>query len=145
MSTTVSDQCQKAIRRTLAHHAGDTPEAITVAEATLSIWHQMAARLEPVIGAQGVDVLFRRSLHLTISDFPTLAISGDQGGSAALLASLKANLESLNTDVTSEASYTLLATFTELLITLIGESLTVRLLDSIWVPPPPTSGQETVS
>ena len=111
MPTTDSDLHREAIRRTLAHRAGDTPDASAVAEATLIIWHQMAARLAPVIGARGVDVLFSRSLHLTSNVFPWLAISGINGDSVALLASLKTRLAGSETDTAAEASYALLTTF----------------------------------
>jgi hypothetical protein len=136
---------REAIRRTLANLAGSAADASAVAEATLSTWHEMAARLAPVIGVQGVDVLFKRSLHLTSTTFPWLAIAGDRGDSAALLASLKTRLAGREKDVAAEASHTLLVTFTELLAALIGESLTERLLGPVWAPPSPASEQETTS
>ena len=145
MSTTKSDLCREAIRRALAHSAGGDPDASAVAEATLSIWHQVAALLAPVVGARGVEILFSRSLHLTSAAFPWLATAGDQGDNAALLASIKTRLAGRGTDVAVEASYTLLVTVTELLATLIGESLTERLLGPVWVPTPPTSEKETKS
>jgi hypothetical protein len=43
----------------------------------------------------------------------------------------------------AEASYMLLLTFTELLATLIGESLTTRILAPVWAPPSFSSGQES--
>jgi hypothetical protein len=103
----------------------------------------VADRLAPVIGAQGVDVLFSRSLHLTSAAFPWLATAGDRGGSTAQLASLKARLAGRELDISAEASCALLVTFTELLATLIGESLTGRLLGPIWAPQSPASEQET--
>ena len=130
MSTAEPDLRRDAIRATLTQRAGGDPDASAIAEATLNTWHQVAARLAPVIGARGVDVLFSRSLHLTSSAFPWLAITGDHGDSAALLASLKARLAGRETDAATEASHALLVTFTELLATLIGESLTERLLSS---------------
>lgn len=55
----------ETIRRTLVQGAGDMPNANSIAEATLSTWHQVAIRLEQVIGARGGDALFHRSLHVT--------------------------------------------------------------------------------
>ena len=66
MSTTDSDLCREAIRRALAHSAGGDPDASAVAEATLSIWHQVAALLAPVIGARGVEILSVSYTHLTL-------------------------------------------------------------------------------
>lgn len=144
-STTNSELSQEAIRKTLAHHAGSVPDASAVAEATISIWHQIVIRLAPVIGAHGVDVLFRRSLYLASAAFPWLATADDPGDSAALFANIKTRLEGRETNVAMEASYTLLVTFTELLTSLIGESLTERLLGPVWVAPAAIPEKETVS
>jgi hypothetical protein len=135
----------EAIRRTLAQGAGEAPDASAIAEATLSTWQQVAARLAPVIGARGVDALFSRSLHVTSKTCPGLATAGNDGNSAALLAGLKARLAGQETAAAAEASQALLVNFTELLATLIGASLTERLLAPVWLPPPPESAQETTS
>lgn len=134
-----------AIRRTLAHYAGDTPDAEAIAQATLSTWREVAVRLSPVIGVRGVDVLLDRSLYLTSRVFPWLAITGEQVESASVLAILRTRLAGSKTNTAKEASYVLLTTFVELLITLIGKSLTERLLSSVWAPPLPTSEKETPS
>jgi hypothetical protein len=145
MPTKDSDLHREAIRRTLAHHAGNVPDAGSVAEATLSTWHQIVARLSPVIGARGVDALFGRSLYLTSTVFPLLAIAGDQEDRASVLASIKTRLAGSQTNTAAEASYTLLTTFVELLTNLIGESLTERLLGPVWLPPLPASEKEIKS
>lgn len=126
----------EAIRRTLAHRAGDDADASAVAEAAISTWHQAAVRLAPVIGPQGVDVLFRRSLHLTKNAIPWLTMGMDEGDCAALLAALQARLADREAAAALEASHALLANFTELLASLIGKPLTERLLAPIWAPPP---------
>lgn len=143
MATTSDDLHHEAIRRTLARSAGDSPDASAIAEATLNTWRQVADRLAPVIGARGVDALFSRSLHVTSKTFPWLAMSGNDGSSAALLTSLKLRLASQETAAAAEASDALLVNFTELLATLIGASLTERLLAPVWLPPPPESEQES--
>lgn len=145
MSTTNRDLCREAIRRTLAQRAGGAPDAGAVAEATLSIWRKVVAQLVPVIGARGVDVIFGRSLHLASAAFPWLAIAGTHEDSVALLASLKARLADREPNDAAEAGYTLLVTFTDLLISLVGESLTARLLEPVWVSTPPVSEKETKS
>jgi hypothetical protein len=139
MSTTKSTMRRQAIQRTLAQRAGDAPDASVIAEATLGTWRQVATRLTPVIGARGVDVLFSRSLHLTSKAFPWLAIAGNNGTNHTPLASFKACIETREIETAAEASNVLLMTFIELVDTLIGESLTERLLGSVWTssPPPP--------
>lgn len=139
------DLAREAIRRTLAQHVGAVPDARAVAEATLGIWEQVASRLAPVIGARGVDVLFSRSLHLTSAAFPWLAVAGEQGRPDAQRAGLKARLAGRETDAATAASCALLVTFTELLASLIGESLTGRLLGPVWAVPPTAFKRETSS
>ena len=143
--TTYGEPWREAIRIALAHRAGDAPDPSAAAEAIISTWSQMADLLTPVIGVRGVDVIFRRSLHLTGTPFPWLAFGEEHGESAALLASLKACLAGQDADDAAEAGYTLLATFIELLTTLIGESLTERLLNPVWASPSPLSEQEIKS
>lgn len=140
-----TDTYRETIRITLAERSGDAPDASAVAEATLGTWSQVATRLEPVIGVRGVDVLFRRSLRLTCEAFPWLATVGAHVESAALLASLKARIAGRDPDAAAEASCTLLVTLVELLISLIGESLTDRLLGDVWEQTLPTSKQENDS
>jgi hypothetical protein len=129
-----SDNRRKAIRRTLEERAGGAPDAAAVAEAAISTWHQVADRLAPVIGVQGVNVLFSRSLHLTSATFQWLVNAGDRGSNNAQLATLEARLAGCKPEISAEASYALLVTFTELLTTLIGEPLTDRLLNPVWEP-----------
>ena len=142
MPTPKSELYREAIRGALMDRAGNAPDASVVAEATLNIWHQMAACLAPVIGARGVDVLFHRSLHLTSKAFPSFVIVGEHGDNAALLASLKARLAGSQSSDALALSLALMVSFTELLSILIGESLTQRLLRPVWALPPPTSNQE---
>lgn len=143
LTLTESELRREAIRRTLTYHAGKKADANVIATATLHTWSLIDTRLAPVIGARGVDVLFRRALHLTQSTFPSLIIvGGEEKESAALLARIKASLAECKPAVAAEASYTLLVTFTELLTPLIGESLVARLFDPVWVPSSPASKQE---
>jgi hypothetical protein len=133
-----------AIRRTLLHDVGEAGAA-AVAANTFAIWQQVATQLVPVIGARGVDALFNRSLHVTSKVFPLLAMAGNDGNSASLLVSLKTRLADLETASATEASHALLVTFIESLETLIGESLTQRLLGPVWAPPSEVSAKEPPS
>lgn len=130
------------ITRTLVLRAGDATDAQAIAKAAVSTWHDATLRLAPVIGGQGVDVLLRRSLHVAGQTFPCLVTAGHVGNNTELLASLQVRLARCEAAVAIEASDALLVTFTELLISLIGESLSGRLLAPIWAPPPPASEQE---
>jgi len=143
--TTHSERYREAIRRTLLHRAEGFSDASAVAKTIAGTWLQMADLLAPVIGAQGVDVLFRRSLHLANSAFHCLVDPGEQEDDANQLAILQARLASQSKDDAAEAGYNLLVTFTELLASLIGESLTERILQPAWESPSPATEQETES
>lgn len=118
----------------LAQRSASAPDAKTSADATFKIWYEIIARMTPVIGTRGVDVLFARSLHLASAAFPCLAIDGETHEGTTLFTNFRARLESCDRHTAEEANYTLMITFTELLATLIGDSLTERLLSPIWAP-----------
>lgn len=145
MPTTDRDRLRKAIRRMLTDSTRGAPAADSIAEATVSTCRRISARLAPVIGAQGVGVLFSRSLHLTMTAFPWLAAAGEHRDSAALFESLKTSLAGSETAAAADASAALLVTFVTLLATLIGASLTERLLGPVWASPPPSPEGETES
>lgn len=145
MATAGGAQLRAAIRGTLALRAGSAPNANTTAEAAASTWRLVTEQLVPVIGARGLDVLFGRALHQTRAAFPWLEAAEDRGGSASPLPSLMECLAGQQTSVAAEASYTLFLTFTELLATLIGVSLTTRLLYPVWGSPSLSSGQESAT
>lgn len=141
MPTTDNNSFQHAIRRTLEHHSGNGGDARSIAETTIGTWRKMSDRLAPVIGAKGVDILFRRSLQMTGITFRWLEIAEDHKDNADLAASILTRLSKRKAEAAAEAGYTLLLTFTELLATMIGKSLTKRLLLPVWDPPSPESNR----
>jgi hypothetical protein len=132
---------REPIRLALVPRA-DLPEADATAQAAAVTWRLVAAQLTPVIGARGLEVLFGRALHMTSAAFPWLAVSTDRGGSDGPLPTVALCLARQDPATAAEASYKLLLTFTELLTTLIGESLTRRLLAPVWANPSLPSAQE---
>jgi len=131
---TESERRVEAIRAKLSRLCGDPSDPATVAGAALVTWNEVAAQLAPVIGAGGVEALFHRALHLTARALPWLADEAADGDAAAMLARFKARLETRDAAGAMEASLALLATFTALLATLIGDSLTDRLMLPVWAP-----------
>lgn len=145
MPITDRDLCREAIRRTLMQRAGDAPDARAIAKATSETWLLMSAQLTPVIGGNGVDAILKRSVHLTSVVFPWLAIPDVQLDSDSLAAQISVLLAGREPLAAAQASSSLLITFTELLATLIGNSLTRRLLDTVWVAAPGVVEQEKPS
>jgi hypothetical protein len=143
MPTTDRDLCREAIRTVLAQRAGGLSDAGRVAKATADTWNRMAAQLVPVLGTLGVEALFKRSVHLTSAAFPWMMPPGEEMDRSSLPARVMKRLAGCEPDMAAQAGYSLLTTFTELLATLIGHSLTKRLLAPAWTSPSPAAEQET--
>lgn len=134
----------KRIQADLAQLAAQNADAAQIADAAVAIWRGIDAALSPIIGQRGVAALYKRSLYLSRADFPCLAavaegalLTKDFDGLRAALA-LQTRADAVG------ANGLLLQNFTELLSSLIGASLTERLLRSVL--DHPTSGhalQET--
>jgi hypothetical protein len=134
----------QAIRGALICRCAGATEAGAIAIAIISIWHEVASRLAPVIGGQGVDVLLRHALHVTGKHFPCMAVATNTDRTAELLADLQSRLVTSEATLAMAAGTALLVTFTELLVSLIGESLSERLLAPVWAPQLLASAQESV-
>ncbi len=113
-----------------------------VLQAVVGTWQTMAAQLEPVIGTRGVSVLLNRALYLTTKSFPWLTPTNAQEA-ADPMDNLKLRFADRSALDAAEAGCALLVTFTELLASLIGESLTERLLACVWRAPSPPLEQDT--
>ena len=129
--------------RSLPTAAGPEPHDVT--QPAITHWRQIAERLEPVIGARGVDALFARALHLTSRRIPWLATNAALGNSAEALVQLAVRFESEEASIAAAAGDLLLLTFTGLLANLIGEPLTGRLLGALWKQDTPHSRMERQS
>jgi hypothetical protein len=133
---------RKEIEQTLTQRAGDNPDANAIADAALLTWREIATRLEPLLGQRGVNVLFGRALYLTSKTFPWLAIVANNGEQMESHAHFKKCLQTRDATSAASASYALLENFTQLLETLIGKSLTARLLVPVWAPATPLYNKE---
>lgn len=145
MPITDRDLYREAIRRTLRRRAGDSPDALAIAKAASETWLLMSAQLTPVIGGNGVDAILKRSVHLTSVVFPWLSIPDAQLDNNSLPVRISVLLAGHEPIAAAQASSSLLITFTELLATLIGNSLTRRLLDPVWSTAPAQVEQEKTS
>jgi hypothetical protein len=101
-------------------------------ETAVRVYGRLAQQLAPLIGDGGVAALATRSLHLTQREFPCLADLRNPTHPKDPLADLGAFLARQESEVARDAAAALLATFTELLETLIGEGLTARMLIGAW-------------
>ena len=114
------------------HGAGEGADSRQIADAALSTWQSIAAALSPIVGQRGVAALYKRSLHLARASRPWLTAAHDD---ALVVADFRALHAALIQQPPAEAAAghaALLKTFRDLLTSLIGPSLTERLLRSVW-------------
>lgn len=129
---------REAIKRVVSQTIGNAKSATGLARSSLAIWQQVTNRLEPTIGSGGVQVLFGRALYLASRKFPWLSLGKHQvdiGDIDTALIDLSAAFINREPADAAEAACELLAAFAELLESLIGETLTERLLGDVWLPP----------
>lgn len=99
-------------------------------------FHQISNQLEPMIGKYGIEVLFNRSLYLASKEHHKLVMTDKYFGKEELISYLTAYLAECEPKEAIKVSFNILVTFIELLTSLIGISLTQRLLVSVWTERP---------
>jgi hypothetical protein len=124
----------RQIVASLAHRVGPDADTARIAQAIVSTLQDMDAALTPIIGQQGVAALYRRSLHLCASRHPRLAGTCDGVQAAPDPTALESVLIEQSEADAWFFGEALLMTYYELLTTLIGPSLTARLLRGVWEP-----------
>ena len=129
-----NDHWRQLIDSALATHTGASQDIVV--EQALQKWEQLARHLSPLIGEAGFCALYGRALRLARQQDCQPAAAASPGASAGsigqLLTSLKQTLTAAGPDNAGNANAALLATFTGLLSTLIGEALTIRLMNAAW-------------
>ena len=88
--------------------------------------------LAPIISQRGVAALYRRSLFLVRPGHPWLVTVYDAAAIPGDFDALHGAVAGQSAHVALDGTAALLTTFHDLLTSLIGESLTARLLHSIW-------------
>jgi len=128
----MESQESRRIAAPLAHRVGEDADAAQIAEAVVATWQEVDAALTPIIGQRGVAALYKRSLYLTGAAQPWLAGTHKGVPTAMDLAALKSVLAQQSSANAAAGGGALLQTFYELLTSLVGPSLTERLLRPVW-------------
>ena len=123
------------------------PSAGHIAQAVITAWHAIDDALTPVIGARGLVALYLRTLHLTAAN-PGLATADGRDKLALNLANTPAQLQALIARQSPADAAAIgnifLQVFHRLLSSLVGPSLTDRLLRAVWpLSPSSISPQDT--
>ncbi|MEJ7688094.1 MAG: hypothetical protein WKG52_14530 [Variovorax sp.] len=103
----------------------------TIADVIVRALRLLLAELQPLVGAQASRALYARSIHLTRPSCDWPSRPADLPASE-LLAFLQGDLAPRPVADARRAGEALLLTFVDLLISMIGEPLTYRLLRSAW-------------
>lgn len=119
----------------LAHRVGAGADAAQLAAAVFAIWAELDDALTPILGPRGVAALYQRSLHLAAQAHPWLAAPNEDDPPAVGPAALQSALSRQSSGAAAAGGSAFLQTFHELLASLVGHSLTVRLLRSVWAAP----------
>ena len=118
---------------------GEAQSAAQIAQAVITAWHAIDDTLTPVIGAGGLVALYLRALHLAAAD-PGVSAVGDPGRLALSATTSPALLQALIARQSPAHALAIGSTFLQvfhgLLASLIGPSLTERLLRAVWTPSP---------
>jgi hypothetical protein len=120
------------IHRLVLEHAGPSPDATAFAGAGVQVFEQAARQLLPLIGERGVNALAARSLRLIQGEFPWLTATEEPVPELSPLAQVHLDLKAQPPAVALAAAVSLLVTFTDLLSTFVGASLTMSILGQAW-------------
>jgi hypothetical protein len=107
-------------------------EAETVVDSAIDLWERLANQVTAIIGKNGFTSLYERSVFLVQPAFPWLAPGPQLSKSDHRFEELKMNLEGQNPAQAHEANNRLMITFTDILASLIGEQLMIRILRAAW-------------
>ena len=122
---------RELILQALAPAAAGQPDSSGVAAACIRALDALFSELEPLVGLTGTRALYLRCLHIT-RESGGWPVAPDGAARVTLLTSLAEHIEARDADASRRASVALLTAFADLLISLIGEPLTLRLLQSAW-------------
>ena len=108
---------------------GDAAPSL-VAEATTSAVRLLLLELKPLVGELATAALYKRAVHLAKSSFQRP--SDDAKTPDDLLAPLQQDLASRSSEEAQRAGIAILDSLVDLLVSLIGDAITHRLLRKAW-------------
>lgn len=103
-----------------------------VADGAIRLWEKMATQIISIVGEDGFNSLYARSLFLSQAKFPWLSTSSLTSNAVHRFEGLKTTLEGQTPAQASDANTLLLITFIEILSLLIGVQLTSHILQLAW-------------
>jgi len=127
----------------LKRRAGSAADAAAVAAAARRAYDDLAGVVVPLIGQVGVEALTARASHLAQRQY-SWGQTGEKQG-AGPFGHVRLWLERQDPAVATEAAAEVLSTLGGLLVTFIGQPLTMRLLRKAWPDGFPDVSSEEIS
>ena len=119
--------------KVLEQRAGTKADAEAVASAVRRTYDDLSRVSTPLIGRVGLEALTSRALHLAQRECPSLIQSvASRGQGTGSFAELVEGLAQRDAAVAADCGAALIGTLTGLLVTFIGEPLTLGLLRKAW-------------
>lgn len=121
-----NDEKRQQLLVSMMASGGDRPSR----DILLEPWRRIACHLSPLIGDSGFSALLSRASRLVAPDYGWLAGVSSAKPTNSLLDGLGDSFALQNADAARAGNAALLDTFTKLLADLIGDALTIRLLQT---------------
>jgi hypothetical protein len=126
------DERMQMISRILTPQSDVKADSHAIADRALWSWERIAFHLVPLIGEAGFHSLYARAVHLALPQCVSLTVLRQCKSTDELFQKLKEDLSALEPTMTEQCSNVLLNKFTDLVSSLIGDSLTEQILRSAW-------------
>ncbi len=123
----------RRIAGALARRSGPQPDAVQLADAVVTLWREIDAALAPIVGTRGLAALHGRSVYLASQQFAWLKTAhGNSVQTEIDFHGLRQTFMMQPLPDSQAAASALLLAFHDLLASMVGASLTERLLQAIW-------------
>ena len=116
----------------LAQRASAGVSSADITDVVLDAWVQIGEALAPIVGSRAVSMLHQRTLHVTAATHAWLADSPDGLPDATDFDALRLLMNRQSGTQAAIGGSALLRNLLDLLASLVGSSLTERLLRSVW-------------
>lgn len=128
----MENEVRETITAVLAHRTKRDSDANHIAEIAISLCGEIQGALRPVVGDRGVAALFTRAVYLTSLTHDWFGLAHKSIGTDFELDSWKLVIAGRSRQEVFASASDFFKSFQELLDSLIGASLTERLLRPLW-------------
>jgi len=129
----------------LAHRVAPNADSPQIADAVVATWHEIDAVLVPIIGKRGLAALYKRTVHVTAQAHPWMSVAHEGTLAVADFNELIPLIRQQDSATAMAGAATLFTTFHQLLASVVGSSLTERLMRSVWADSPNIDAEKDIN